>query len=102
MCTGITLAIFSMDGNTPDEKDRLNMSARWVEMSFFNSFKILVGRLFGPVDLSLFSEDIIKFTSCASVGVMNNESALGWWRKSWNDLFENLILALVFSAIELK
>ena len=28
LCTGITLAIFSMDGNTPDEKDRLNMSAR--------------------------------------------------------------------------
>ena len=46
-------------------------------MLFFNSFKILVGRLFGPVDLSLFSEDIIEFTSCASVGVMNNDSALG-------------------------
>ena len=90
-----------MDGNTPDEKDRLNMSARWVEISFFNSFKILVGRLFGPVDLSLFSEDI-KFTSCTSVGVMNNDSALRWWRKSWNGLFENLVLALVFPAIELK
>ena len=76
MCTGITLAIFSMDGNTPDEKDRLNMSARWVEISFFNSFKILVRRLFGLVDLSLFSEDIIKFTSCASVDVMNNDSSL--------------------------
>ena len=46
-------------------------------MSFFNSFNILAGRLFGPVDLSLFSEDIIKFTLFASVGVMNNESALG-------------------------
>ena len=44
-------------------------------MSFFNSFKILVGRLFGPVDLLLFIEDIIMFTSCASVGVMINESA---------------------------
>ena len=42
----------------------------------FNSFKILVG-LFGPVNLSLFIEDIIKFSSCASVGVMNNDSALG-------------------------
>ena len=71
-------------------------------MSFFNSFKILVGRLFGSVDLSLFSDDIIKFTSCASVGVMNNVSELGWWSRSWNDLFENSILALVFSAIELK
>ena len=54
-------------------------------MSFFNSFKILVGRLFGPVDLSLIREDIIKFTSSllhiikftSSVGVMNNDSALG-------------------------
>ena len=25
LCTGITLAIFSMDENTPDEKDRLNV-----------------------------------------------------------------------------
>ena len=74
------------------------------------SFKILVGRLFGPVDLSLISEDIIKFTSSllhiikftSSVGVINNDSALGWWGKSWNDLFENLILPSVFSAIELK
>ena len=39
------------------------------------SFKILIGRLFGPVDLSLINEDIIKFTS--SVGVMSNDSALG-------------------------
>ena len=28
VCIGVTLQIFSMDGNTPDEKDRLNMSAR--------------------------------------------------------------------------
>ena len=96
MCSGITLAIFSMDGNTPDEKDRLNMSARWAEMSFFNSVKIVVGRLLGPVDLSLFSQDIIKFTSCVSVSVMSNDAALGWWRKSWKDLLENLLLALVF------
>ena len=29
------------------------------------------------MDLSLFSEDIIKFTSCASVGVINDDSSLG-------------------------
>ena len=46
-------------------------------MLFFNSFKILVARLFGAVDLSLFSKRYYKFTSCASVGVMNNDSALG-------------------------
>ena len=28
LCTGITLSIFSRDWNTPNEKDRLNMSAR--------------------------------------------------------------------------
>ena len=102
MCTGITLAIFSMDGKTPEEKDRSNMPARWVEISCFNSFKILVGRLFGSVDLSLFREDIINFTSCESVGVTNDDSSLGWWRKSWNDLFENLIVALVFTMIKVK
>ena len=51
LCTGMTLATFSIDGNTADEKDRLNMSARWVEISCFNSFKNLVGKLFGTVDL---------------------------------------------------
>ena len=27
LCTGITLAIFTINGNTSNEKDRLNMSA---------------------------------------------------------------------------
>ena len=49
---------------------------KWVEIPFFSNFKVLVGRLFGPVDLSLFSEDIIKFTSCTSVGVMNDNYSL--------------------------
>ena len=74
MCTGITLASFSMDGDNPDEKDWLNMSARWVEIPLSNSFKILLQRLSKSVDLSLFSEDIIKFTLCASAGVMNSAS----------------------------
>ena len=84
-----------MDANTPDENDRLNMSGRWVKISFFNSFKMLVGRLFGPVDLSLFNEDIIKFNSFTSVGVMYNDASLGWWRNSSNNLFENLILVFL-------
>ena len=37
------------------------------------------------MDLLLFNKDIIEFTSCASVGVVNNDSSLGWLRKSWND-----------------
>ena len=50
----------------------------------------MIGRLFGSVDLLLFSEDITKFTSCACVGAMNNNPSLGWWQKYWNNLFENL------------
>ena len=78
MYTGITLATFGMDENTPDEKDRLNMSASWVEISFFNSFTIWVERLLGTVDLSLFSKDIIKFTSCASVGAIKDINNMQW------------------------
>ena len=47
-------------------------------MSFFNSFIILFGMLLGLVDLLLFNEDIINFTSGASVGVVQNDSSLGW------------------------
>ena len=78
------------------------MSARRVGISFFNSFNILVGRLFGSVDLSLFSKDIINFISHASLGVINNDSSIRGWIKYWNDLFENLTLVLVFSVVELK
>ena len=39
LCTGITLAAFSMDGNNPDEKDRLNISASSVEISFLIALK---------------------------------------------------------------
>ena len=81
MCPGITLTTFSMYGNTPIEKDRLNMSSRRVEISFFNSFQILVGRLFGSVDLSPFSKGIIIFISRTSQGVINNDSAIRGRRK---------------------
>ena len=82
-----------MDQKTPDKNDRLNISARWVEIWFVYSFRSLVGRLFGPVDLPFVSEGIMKFTSCASIAATNNNSSLGWWRKSWN---ENFILTLAF------
>ena len=82
---GVTLAIFSMDGKTHDEKDKLNVSARKVEVPFLIALEFWAETLFGPVDLLLFIEDNIKFTSCASAAAMNNNSSLGWWRKSWND-----------------
>ena len=33
----------------------------------------MIGRLFGPVHFPLFSEDIIKFISCASIAAINND-----------------------------
>ena len=40
--------------------DQTYLQCEW-KSHFFDSFRILVGRLFGPVDFSLFSEDMIKF-----------------------------------------
>ena len=90
--------VFSIDGKTPHENYRWNISARWVEIIFHN-FIILVQRLFGPVDVSIWKENIIRFPSCTSV-TAEYDSSLRWWRKSWNDALENLILALVFSPIQ--
>ena len=86
MCTGIALAIFSMDGNTSNEKDVLNVSARCVEIVLFNSIKTLkfwsesyldqwicsyLAKIFYFNLFNIFYLFYIKFTSCASVGVIN-------------------------------
>ena len=89
---------FSIDGKTPHENYWWNISARWVEI-FFHIFIILVHRLFGPVDVSIWKENIVKFPSCTSLTAIYDSSSR-WWRKSWNDALENLILALVFSPIQ--
>ena len=65
----MTLAIFKTEGNCPVEKDILKISLNCWEMSFFNSFKIFTGMLFGPDDLWESREDIISDISFLSVGV---------------------------------
>ena len=45
------LAIFRTEGIFPVEKDILKMSLNCGEMSFFSSFKIFTGMLFGSDDL---------------------------------------------------
>ena len=65
-----------MDGKNIDEKVRLNISGMWVEISFFNSYRIwLEGYL--DHNSSVFSEDIITFTLCESAAAMNNDSPFG-------------------------
>ena len=47
----------------------LKISLNCWQMSFFSSFKIFTGMLFGPDDLYESREDIIKDISFLSVGV---------------------------------
>ena len=48
---GITLAVLKIVGYIPEEKERLKISTRWVEIYFFSNFNILFGILFEPEDL---------------------------------------------------
>ena len=66
----ITLAVFKGVGYIPEEKERLKISTRCVEISFFSNFNILVGILFGPEDLLSLREDIMEITSSLSAGVI--------------------------------
>ena len=73
---GITLAVFKGVGYIHEEKERLKISPRCVEISFFSNFNILVGTLFGPEDLLSLREDIMEITSLLSVGVIKKEFKL--------------------------
>ena len=55
------------------ENEVLNISANCVEISFLNSFIILVGMLFGPIDLFEFREDIVFCISYLLVGLRKKE-----------------------------
>ena len=55
------------------ENEVLNISANCVEISFLNSFIILLGMLFGPTDLFEFREDIVFCISYLLVGLRKKE-----------------------------
>ena len=63
----MTLAIFRTEGNCPVKEDILKISLNCREMSFFRSFKIFTGMLFGPNDLWESNDDIINAISFLSV-----------------------------------
>ena len=69
LCMGMTLAIFRTEENCPVEKDILKISLNCWEMSFFSSFEMFTGMLFGPHNLCESREDIIKDISFFSIGV---------------------------------
>ena len=70
---GTTLAVLSIDGKEPEEKERLNKSASCKEISCFRRIKILFGILKGPQALLILREDMMLAISSLSVGWINIE-----------------------------
>ena len=95
---GITLAVFSIEGMTPEEKD---IKYFRLKMSFLSNFNILVRILLGPTDLLESSDDMIFSISVLPVGHTKKEIDL-FLRKSEKCLCKNEILSFVLLAIEEK
>ena len=95
---GITLAVFSIEGMTPEEKD---IKYFRLKMSFLSNFNILVRILLGPTDL-LESSDNIFSISVLPVGLTKKEILDLFLRKSEKCLCKNEILSFVLLAIEEK
>ena len=71
--TGTTLTILSIDGKKPEEKERLNKSASYLEIFCFRTIKILFGILKGPQALWIPREDMMLAISSLSVVWINIE-----------------------------
>ena len=67
------MAVLSIDGKEPGEKERLNKSASCIEISCFRRIKILFGILKGPQALLILREDMMLAISLLSVGWTNIE-----------------------------
>ena len=93
LCTVITTAGFSIEGKTPKEKEILNISDGWLEMSFLSHFNTLVGILLGPTALLESNEDMRFSISVLSKGITKNEIFDLFLRKSERSLCENKILS---------
>ena len=102
LCTGITLAVFSIEEKTPEEKEILNISDSSLEMSFVSNFNILVGKLLGPTDLLESNEDMTSSISVLSVGLTKKEILDLFLRISEKCLCENEILSFILVSIEEK
>ena len=64
------MQVLSIDGKTPSEKERLNNSANWIDISLLSSFEIFVGMLFGPTDRRGSRDKIMFLISVLPVGLM--------------------------------
>ena len=71
------MAIFSFSGKIPVSKDSFIRMLRSLEIGKSSTFSILIGILFGPLDLPIFRDLIWVDTSSDVHGEMKNESKLG-------------------------
>ena len=101
LCTEISFAVFSIEGKMTEEKEILNISDSWLEISFLSNFNILVGILLGLTDLLESNEDIFSI-SVLSVGLTKKEILDLFLRKSEKYLCETEILSFVLLANEEK
>ena len=99
---GITLAVFSIEGKRPEEKEISSNWESWLKMSFLSNFNILVRMLLGPTDLLQSNEDMTFSVSVLSVRLTKKEIWDLFFRKSEKCLCENEILSFVLVAIEEK
>ena len=88
LCTGITLVNFSIEGKTTEQKEILNISNCWLEMSFLSNFHTLVGILLGPTDSLESNKDMIFSISVLTYKNRNIRSLFQKIRKKfmweWN------------------
>ena len=69
----ITFTVYKRIWYTPEEKERLKISASYFEIYFFNNLNILFRILFGTEDLLSLNEDIKEATSSVLLGVIKKE-----------------------------
>ena len=77
---GVTFAVLNLSGRKkiPEEKERLKMLDRWLEIGCFANFKIFKGILLIPVALLLLNSYIILEILSSVQGVIKNESLHGF------------------------
>ena len=79
------MAIFSLSGKIPDEKERLKSTDRFAIQSFAN-FIIFAGLLLGPVALLQLRSDIMSMISLFVHKLMKIDSLHGFFKKWLKDL----------------
>ena len=100
--TGITLAVFKLDGKIPVVNERLMIFERGPEISFLTEDRMWGGMLKGPEDLFRFREVIQSVISTESVGDRKIVLLTGFFRKVEKCLLEYGIWSLMVSATEEK